>query len=119
MPAAIERRGDERIGIAIAVLIEAGVAIRRAHGDRVVAVRKIDECCELLLERTRIRLRPVLVLVDDRELVGRQARARHAQRAAELQHAGERGIVDRRQILAGIQHVDVTRADPRIDGPRL
>ena len=125
VPAAVERRGDQRVRVALDVDAEArrGVGVLgRVHG---VVVGQVDECRQRRAGTAAGRGRPQVAAgpssrsARDRRARPRSAPRRDAQRAAELEDAAEQPGRRCRDVAARVPHVDVAHADPRVDRPRL
>ena len=138
VPPAVQRGGDERVGVLPDVVLDLGIVrghLLRDAGRRVrrggrrggVAVGEVDERREVGLERMRVGLRvvergPLPVLDDLGELLRRVEDVGDPQRTAQLQDAlepllGRRGgrVDDPAQVGAGLLHVHVADADAAVD----
>ena len=102
VPARVERRDDERVGV--------------VGRGRLVVVGQVDQAGQRALERVRVGLVPVVAALALGLRLRGQRLVGHPQRAAQRQHAGRVVVGDRRQVRAGLEHVDVAGPDAGVDG---
>ncbi len=116
MPAAVNRRCDQRIGISLNFRGQIGVLVSRIGGEAGVIIGEIQKSCQFLLEDMRIRLIPIFPLGD---FLFSLAAERCKQRAAEFQYAFEIRILNAADIGTGILYIHIASADAAIRRFRL